>query len=553
MAYDLQYTGNANLGFGSNPDVPTIATTNLKTLNDTARDIMLIDNERNILRWKQKIADRDRLNELLINNQVSPGEIRPEYQKIFDKAKDEVEKNYIQWGGNLNDTEGFRKYQDKVKQLQDVTAHARAKTIGLSALEQQAAKETLPWKKKKIQDFLDGQKNKGFWDQVDPYDELFSFNIDPVNKLYRTGTAITRSPDGVTTYEDVYGDYGQTLKNAQNEFVNQGETAQDMSEWYKQFDSYDPVQKRKAILAINQQLDKYNKDRGLIQGQDGYVDPIKTVADPQNPNNPRLAEPIQDFSAKWALSQQEKFLTRTPKIDYKLLTAQTARERANVDAIYKQAMASTARMKAGGYLDNIKSLIKSRAKSTDADEQLDELYSRNLIQQPSLITGKGGNRVSLSPVQADNSLPVFTLKGKLPEQLIPLGGKPIYDKYDDVERTKPSKGAKVLYYEGGHYEPIYMMNGKKMDVEKIKDIYLNFKAQAGDSWQGNMDDFIKEAVKNKRFQFLLKGANGTTDEALSRAAQRAISNADTKKGQEGVFAPPTDELVPDTPPDNSDQ
>jgi hypothetical protein len=455
----LSYQGSG--GLGDNPDIPAIATTSLKTINDTARDIMLLSNERQILKWKQKVADRDKLNELVLKNQVQPGDIRPEYQPLFDRAKADVEKEYGKWGGNLNDTDGYRKYQEKAGMLQDLTAHARSKTLGLSALQQQEAKETLPWKKKKIQDFIDQQKKKGFWDQVDPYEELYTFNIDPVNKLYKTGTTVSRSPDGITTYEDVFGDYDQTLKNAQNEFVNQGETAQDMSQWYNEFDNYDPVQKRKALEAINQQLDKYNKERGLIQGQPGFVAPVKTVADPNNPNNQKLADSVQEFSAKWAMSQQPKFLERTPKIDYKLLSAQTARERANVDAIYKQAMASTARMKAGAYIDNVKSLIKSRVNVQDQNNQLDELYSRNLLQQPSLVQGRGKGKVSLSYLQADNSLPIFTLKGKTPEQLVPINGKPVYDKYDDAKKTKPSKGAKVLYYEGGYYEPIYMMGGKK--------------------------------------------------------------------------------------------
>ena len=553
MAIDiLGYKGDADVGLGSNPGIPAISVTNLKQINDTARDIMLLNNERNILQWKQKVADRDKLNELILQNQVPPGEIKPEYQPLFDRAKADVEKSYTTWGGNMNDTDGFRKYQGKVEMLKDLTAHARAKTLGMQALQQQAAKETLPWKKQKIEDFIGQQNKKGFWDQVDPYQELFSFNIDPVNKLYKTSTAIQRSPDGVTTYETVYGDYDQTLKNAQNEFVNQGETAQDMSEWYKHFDEYDPVQKRKAIDAVNGQLDKYNKERGLVQGQPGFVNPLKTVADPNNPDNPRLAEPIQDFSAKWALSQQEKFKTSTPKIDYKLLAAGTARERANVDAIYKGAMASTARMKAGAYIDNVRSLIKSRS-PTDADKQLDELYTRNILQQPSLIKGEGGAKYHLANIEADNSLPVFTLKGKTPEQLIPIGGTPIYDTYDDTKKTKPSKGAKILYYEGGHYQPIYRYNGKKIEAPQMQDIYANFKKQQGDKWTGGIDDFIKLAVQNKKFEFLMKGANGTTDESLSRAAQRAISNADTKKGQEGVFAPPIDDQVPDSPPDANDQ
>src|SRR4029078_6200956 len=98
MADLLSYQGNAGLGVGSNPQIPVVADkTNLDTINQTGRDIMLLDNERNIKIFQQKIKDRDELAKMILEDQVSTGDILPEYQPHFDKAKKAVEESFYKW------------------------------------------------------------------------------------------------------------------------------------------------------------------------------------------------------------------------------------------------------------------------------------------------------------------------------------------------------------------------------------------------------------------------------------------------------------------------
>jgi hypothetical protein len=185
--------------------------------------------------------------------------------------------------------------------------------------------------------------------------------------------------------------------------------------------------------------------------------------------------------------------------------------------------------------------MKLRKSADDQDEFLNEVYTRNLLQQPTLIqSGEKRNSFYLAPIKAENSLPVFTISGNKAIQLQPIGAT-----------AKTNKG-KFQYWEGGHYEPQYLINNKPLKQDEISAAYDNFKKQAGSNWKGGINDWIKEAVKSGLMDFSLKGANGTTDKYLSNAAQRIISNTTTKKGQEGVFsdAPPLDDQIPDSP-DNS--
>jgi hypothetical protein len=76
-----------------------------------------LDNQKNIQLFQQKIRDRDSLTEMIMNNQVSSGDILPEYRSHFDEAEKRAEKAFTDWGGNFNDKAGYRKYQAAVTDL----------------------------------------------------------------------------------------------------------------------------------------------------------------------------------------------------------------------------------------------------------------------------------------------------------------------------------------------------------------------------------------------------------------------------------------------------
>ncbi len=137
---------------------------------------------------------------------------------------------------------------------------------------------------------------------------------------------------------------------------------------------------------------------------------------------------------------------------------------------------------------------------------------------------------------AQNSLPMFTIDGKTVKQLAPIEGKELKD-----------KSGKVTGYEGGHYQPVYMLKGKDISSQ-LGTMYINFKKKAAEEnydWKGDFNDWIKERVEEDDIEFLMRGANGTTDRKLSLAAQRMISNQTTKKDQDEVFEPVDGNVVDD--------
>lgn len=308
----LDYQGNAGLGQGSGSGIaaPLGPNDNLKIINDTGRDIMLLDAERNMKMFQQKVADRDHVSELILKNEVSAGEIDPSYRKYFDDARQDSIKAFTEWGGDVNNTKGYQKYQDSINHLQDVATHAQTNSIELKKLIQQRSQETLPWKQKALDQHISAQQSKKFWDHVDPYQQMFSFSIDPINKLYKTATTTVTSPDKLWKYDLTHGDYSATLKNAQNEYLNHGEASEDMREWLGQADNYDPAQKKKFIDSINAQLQKYNAELDVSQGSPMYADPIDLVKGPDGKDHIK-ASPV-DFAAKYALAQQEKYVVQGP-------------------------------------------------------------------------------------------------------------------------------------------------------------------------------------------------------------------------------------------------
>lgn len=311
MANILDYQGNAALGVGSTTGpAPLGPNDNLKTIDAVGRDIMLLDADRNTKIFQQKVADRDSLSSMILKNQVSVGEIDPKYHDEFDAAQKVVEEEYDKWGGDFNNVNGYRKYQSAVTHLQDVATHAQVNTAEMKKLIQQRSQETLPWKQQQLDKWIGDQQQKPFWDHVDPYQQMFSFSVDPIKKMLAQTTTSVLSKDKLWKYDVTHADFANTLKNAQNEYLNQGETSEDMREFLGQVDNYDPVQKERFITAINAQLEKYNGELGLAPGQHGYAEPIQMVMGPDNKTK-IMASPV-DFAAKYALSQQEKFSATGP-------------------------------------------------------------------------------------------------------------------------------------------------------------------------------------------------------------------------------------------------
>lgn len=554
MGASTNYTGNAGLGIGSNPGIPVSSPNdNLKIINDSARDIMLLDAERNMKLYQQKIKDRDSLTDLILKNQVSTKDIDEGYLPKFLSIKKDAEKAYDDWGGDFNNIKGYKKYQDTISGLQDYAAHAQTNTAQLKKLQQERAAETLPWKQKKLDDWIDQQESKTKkdpWATVDPYQQLFNFSLDPINKLYKTGTGTSYSADGLFKFEDTYGDYNATLKNAQNELLNNGETSEDMREFFGQVEKYDPLQKKRFVDSLNGQLQKYNQERGLQPGQNGYADPIQLVPGPDGVD--RINADPATFSAKYSLAQQEKFTTRTPVFNKDIATYDLNKEK-NAIAAKKLGIE---REKADAYAANMKAktekfLRENKDVSTNIEHEYQD-FVNNIKPGGISITDKKTKK------QTGRVDAVFLdeLPGSYQYINGPIVGMKTVTTKDGKTTSTPTGKVEVgklepfTTKEGGrpYYIPRYVdpNTGEKVSLDS-DDYKSKFRESRKAGFPGSYDDYVRILLKKGAIEMVLQGKNGTANYTSMYQSAKTLNNEGSKKGQENIENPPPDEDEDKTP------
>jgi hypothetical protein len=560
-----EYTGNTGLGIGSTPGAPAPLgpNDNLKNIDAIGRDVMLLDAERNTKIFQQKIQDRDNLTNLILKNQVSAGEIDPKYHKEYDDAKADAEKAYDQWGGDPNDVKGYRAYQEKITHLQDVATHAQVNTIELKKLIDQRAKETLPWKQKALDEHIDQQKNKDFWDHVDPYQQMFSLSIDPIKKLLAQSTSTVMSPDRLWKYDVTKSDYTGTLKNAREQYMDNGETAEDMRQLLWQVDAYDPNQKKKLIDSVNGQLSKYNSELGLNPGDPNYADPIQLVEGPDGKTH-IMGTPV-DFAAKYALSQQEKFVAQTGAFQ-KDVGAYGINLEKNRIAWAKLAVD---KKKAWAYADR----WATQKKLLTQDEQVGAQKYNDLNEAIDPRDGTINTDLLPESRQFIGGV-VYGPSGKqmlgrlYPKMSFYKEGKPVtkevgnidFDHYEQEVKDKKTtlaypdwakqKAQEKGYTVESHYDTKYFTD-KGAEVKSPQDLSEDLQkaySKAVTDYGMSFGQFLKGLSKLGKVSTEFQGANGTATPQTILEGSRLEQSKAGKKGFEGIYAPPEDESGDETPP-----
>lgn len=542
------YVGNAGLGVGGNADIPVVGDNNLNVINNTVRDIQLLDNQKNMQMFQQKIQDRDNLTNLLLQNQVPPGEIEPQYQKYYDEASKKVQDEFDSWKGNFNDTKGFQKYIGAVKDLQHVATHSRTNTEQLKQLQQQQAAETLPTKKKAIGDWIDRQKKQDFWNPVNPYQQMHDLNMDTFKGFVQDFTAQERDKTNPTVLNDTsYVDFDDILRKSRSAYINDLDKANDIQQLYDKFSAYDQPQLTKTLDAMDGQIDKYNQQRGFQEGQKGFVPHVNRAV---VSGTTMIKEPMTDFAAKYALANQEKFATRTPKFDFKMMEAL----RKNADLGLKQK--DLARKWFDSNTKRLMANLKSRSldQADDATKQFSQVWDTigGRVQLPE--SGNQAFNAGLGFKVDANTLP----EGFQYTQGINEKGQPIRLIPKDAEEVLDNK-KKVIGYKGGHYDVEYFvpkgatLAGKRKadkDYNLSQDDMYHMYERSG--FKGTFKDFVQSKFNNKEIDYKLEGANGKADRVSSFISQMAAGNKATKKGQESPFSSNEEDLIQqDEPPDNT--
>lgn len=533
--------GDSNLGFGSDVNIPLGTNDALETVNRTGEQLMMQNMAQNHTIFQQKIQDRNRMLQAIDSGDLRVPDILESDTPIVKQGLDKLDEAWASMvKKGVNDIDAQRQYKKALQEAQDNVTQAAGRKTFYDQESQALANETLPRKQAARKQNLEKVIKGGFWKDLTPYQQ--NQDLDIAGSILNTAANITEQfqdpKNPLLKGKRTTFDYGKTLDANTDNFLNDANKRYDQQQLMDALQSLDPKSFTENIKAINSRIQEYNKLKGLIPGKEGYVDDVKFEVDPQT-RKAMIQEKAPDFAAKYTLSRQKPFGASETVFDDKMGTFLVNKQKADTDAFYKHAMAGIAATKARAYAENIKQQMALRKGQQEKDEFLDELWTRNFTNQSSLIESKGGDKFHLKDINAEESLPIYTIENGAAKQLIPIGATPVYD---DAKK-------KILYYEGGHFRPQYMMNDREIPAQDITGIYENMKKQQGDKWSGSFDDFLKMAVKNGKLRVTLKGANGTSDEELSRAAQQLISNKGTKKGQTGVFDDnqdvPQDEQIQD--------
>lgn len=546
----LGYQGNAALGQGSNPQIPVFSPDeNLNFVNQTLRDVMSRDAQKNIMLYQQRIADRDALTNQLINNQVSFKNINPEYQPFYDSAKGEVEKNYLAWGGDYNDTNGFRKYQDSVQNLKDITAQLQARTIGLKGLQAERAKQTLPSKQalfdKQIAKEREKEKQKGgIWSPVDPVQQIFSASLDPFQKVAVEQVRDNVDPATGIGVKETFYDWNNALKNGQLMALDP-EDGENIRQTITMFEDAPPDQLSSLIDGFNKNLDVFNKSRGIIDpANPNYIRFKPLVQDPQT-GRLHLNESPAEFAAKLSLATKDAFGSSTPTINKDF--AKLANDKAELD-LKRQKLALDAqklgidRAKAGAYIRSANANADKIRASLEAQATTIEPQYQKFIQ--AIVPGsvsvsrnifKGGNLFSSSKEGAIDRIPTTSLTAG--DQFI---NGPVVDSKGKISvgRLVPfttTDKKRSSYYVPRYVDPVsgsVITLGKlPPEIQAALDIKNRDRVKAD---KISKEEYVKSLLRNNVLDLIVEGQNGSVNYSDMLKSAKTLNAQVTTKGEENI-------------------
>lgn len=525
------YTGNVGLGIGSNPQIPITSNEDLAVINNTLRDISIRDADRNMKLYQQKVQERDTLNNLILQNQVSYGKINPEYQKYFDEAGKEVLNAFKEWGGDFNNTEGFRRYQEAVQKHKDVAAQAQMKSAGINNLMVQRSKETNPFRQKDMDAFIDNQKQKGFWDVVDPYQQLFDASFDPIFAFAKPKTRTNIDQNTGLGATQTYYDFNDILNNSRYDFLEGEDGYTNQYTLLNQIQGLNPEELQNFVIRINERLKFNNQLQGLEEGDEGYAPPVSfDVVE----GNVVLKDSIPDLMAKVSYSMVDAVGGATPFVDKDL--AKMAKDKKDYELDLQRL--GIDKRKADAYIKNMnanadKIRNQLKAQSTDVMAQYRKFID-NIV--------RGGLKIG--------SRDELKKGGGRYEDIIPLNRLAGGDRFINGVVVNSEGGVTVgeltpFKFKNGeeYYIPRYVnpLTGKQVDFknlpEEIKQGYEMSNAQSKLRGKGELpfDSYLRGLLLDNALELVVEGKNGAVNYSDMLKSARLINAEKTAKGEEPII------------------
>ncbi len=492
MATDLlNYTGNANLGTGSNPQIPVSTTKDLDVINQTADRLQSQNAARNYQIFQAKLKERDDLYKMLDAGEIKVGSILPQDRKRIQDALDKQTEAFMKWQKKgLHDTEGLMNYKKATQEAQLDATHAQARYVFDKAEQAALASEKLPRKQDARKKNLDSVLS-GFGNELKPYQQTLDFDFDPF-KEYVTKTTVeeTDPKNNLMKVKKTTVSVPATFQKSQKDFLENGEARESQTALLKEYQAMTPDELGQNITAMNNRLKPFGAE-------------IKAHVNPAT-GQIVIEESIPDFAAKWAMASDPQLSSATSEFDkdlgaYKLGQQRNAIAGQNAAANMKRANAYVA-------LQN-----KKLSQLNQEEKRVKNFWDG--------VTGKVRSESSGDVVYASDIPKGYQYVGGLDQN-----GKPI--------RLTPKKtsGGKE-YYETRYFDS----SGAVTDPRVMYKDYIDFQRKSNSSVE-TYDALLQKLLKSGKINMELVGENGVGNFETAGQVSRAISNKGTTKGEEPIFS-----------------
>lgn len=210
----LNIKPDAEMGLAQDTSIPVPAVA-LDQTNKANDDLRLYDHQINLMKYQQKIKDRDRLLEGLEAGQVAVGDIEPEDKRYFDEAEQKARKAFLAVKTIEPDKNGQNKeYQEWMAAQQDLKDEAnilQLRRAQLQKLRTELAGTISPSEKKAREKHLAEQKAKNPHETITPFQKSLTIDLDKTLSELQTGALISDDgepvnlPKKTTTIKDANG------------------------------------------------------------------------------------------------------------------------------------------------------------------------------------------------------------------------------------------------------------------------------------------------------------------------------------------------------------
>lgn len=329
------YTGNANLGLGANPGIPAVSPTvdrDLDVINQTARDISLMNAARNKQLFDQKIRDRDDLLKALDDGSIQMKDMLEQDDPIVHKAVGRITDAYNEMidSGGLHNLKAVRKYKNAVQEAKSHVTQAQARFDAITKLDDAIAKETIHERKEKLKQHREQYLSQGFWGDYVPPDEFQNYDSTRIDKYYSKETEEDWLDDKKNKIgKDKYYNYGVGQQVAASDFLTDA-GRENQKLLYDGLQRMGPLAAFEYLTSINNRLKNYDNSIPVKDGRAKTTGGIKWSIDPKT-KELSIQESLPDLAAKIGLAQKERFFNREEKFDNTRLDYKASMARLGLD------------------------------------------------------------------------------------------------------------------------------------------------------------------------------------------------------------------------------